>query len=169
MIVIETERLYLRELERNDHDFLLRLMNSPGWLKFIGDRGVKTPEDAINYIEERFLKSYQTFGYGLYLMEAKADKTALGICGLVKREHLEYPDIGFALMPEFEGNGFALEAAQATMKYAKKELKLEKIAAITDQENERSIHLLKKLEMEFDKMIPSPGEDSKIMLFINSS
>ena len=116
MNIIETERLIICHLSEGDSEFILELLNSPGWLKFIGNKNVKTKTDAKNYIINGPLKSYAVNGFGLYLVKLKIINTPVGICGLIKRESLEDIDIGFALHPEYEGYGYACEAAAAVLK-----------------------------------------------------
>ncbi|MBL7962195.1 GNAT family N-acetyltransferase, partial [bacterium] len=111
--ILETSRLTIRELNSDDAEFILKLVNTPTWLKFIGDRGVKNLDDAKKYIENGPVKSYADNGFGLYLMELKIGKAPIGMCGLIKRDFLPDPDIGFALMPEFEGKGYGYESASA--------------------------------------------------------
>src|SRR5690349_16881544 len=114
MNIIETERLILREFTIEDDQFILELLNSPGWLRFIGDRGVRNLNDASNYLQSRIIGSYELNGFGLWMMVVKETNTAVGLCGLIKRDGLDDVDIGFALLPGFEGNGYAWEAASAT-------------------------------------------------------
>jgi len=158
----ETERLVLREFEPADAVFLQELMNTPGWLAFIGDRGIKTPEDAGNYITDRLQPSYGKYGFGLYLVALREGNTPVGMCGLVKRDMLEETDIGFAFLPQYAGKGYAHEAALAVLRYAALELGLQKIVAITVPDNTRSIHLLEKLGLVFREMV---GEKQELMLF----
>lgn len=155
--VIETVRLKLRELTFGDADFIIQLVNSPGWLRFIGDRNIRTEEEAIAYLESGPLKSYRENGFGLWLVELKSD-APIGMCGILKRETLDHPDIGFALLPEFYGQGYAYEAAAATLAYAKDELNLSKIAAITVPGNVRSIKLLEKIGMKCNRQIELNGD-----------
>ena len=157
-IILSTERLVLRELENNDAEFILELLNTDSWLRYIGDRNVKSISDAINYIESGPRKSYQEHGFGLYLIELK-DSTPIGLCGLLQREYLDNPDIGFALMPKSEGKGFAYEAVSATLAFARNNLSLKKILAITNLENAKSINLLKKIGLRFrEEMTLNSGE-----------
>lgn len=164
-IVIETPRLILREFTVDDGEFILELLNSPGWLKNIGSRSIKTKEDAINYIENRIRKSYTDSGFGFYIMILKTDNSKTGMCGLVKRQSLEDIDIGFALLPQYENNGYAFEAAEAVMIYAKDQLDLKKLAAITIPNNNSSIKLLEKLGMKFKKTIKLTNDPEELMLF----
>lgn len=165
MEIIETDRLVLREFSHEDAPFVLKLLNTPGWLEFIGDRGIRTLDDAKNYIETKLIYSYRTNGFGLYLIVTKEGKNSVGMCGLVKRDGLEDIDIGFALSPEFSGNGYAYEAALATLDYAKNSLRLKSIVAITTQKNKSSIKLLEKLKFQFDKMVTIPNDTEELLLF----
>lgn len=161
---IETDRLELCEFTVDDAPFILTLLNTPKWLAFIGDRGVHNLDGAQRYVQERLISSYMKFGFGLYLTRLKAEGTRIGMCGLVKREHLDDVDIGFAFMPEYEKSGYAAEAAGATLAYARDKLKLKRVVAISMKDNERSVRLLRKLGFEFEKMVSSPGEQD-LMLF----
>ncbi|MDP2685904.1 MAG: GNAT family N-acetyltransferase [Aequorivita sp.] len=142
---IETERLLLREYNLNDVPFIFKLMNSEGWLKNIGDRSIKTLEDAEAYMQKNYLSSYEKHGFGPYLVTLKEDGTPIGSSGLYKRDNLDFPDVGFAFLSEFANKGYAYESAQAVMKYAAEKLKLQTIVGITLPENSASIKLLKKL------------------------
>ena len=146
--IMETERLRLREMTEEDAPFMYKLLNSPGWLKFIGDRNIQSIDDARDHIIEKYISMYDRFGFGLWLVEIKYQSIPIGTCGLIKRPELEDVDIGFAFLPEFTGQGYAYEAAKATMQYGEDQLKLERIVAITIPQNSRSINLLKKLGLE---------------------
>lgn len=167
MNIIETNRLILREFIIDDAGFVLELLNSPSWLKYIGDRNVKNLEDAKKYISDKLISSYIKNGYGLYEIILKKDNIPIGMCGLIKRDTLENIDLGFALSSSFTGNGYAFEAAFATLEYAKTDLKLERIIAITTTENKNSIKLLEKLKFVFEKMIRLSNEEEELMLFSN--
>jgi len=166
--ILETERLVIREFNLNDAEFIIQLVNNPTWIKFIGDRGVKTTEDAEKYLISGPLKSYAKYGYGLWAVIEKESKKPVGMCGLLKRDYLEYPDIGFAMMPEFAGNGFGYESAKATIDYAKNSLQLNILSAITVSHNVNSINLLNKLGLEFEKNIRIPNDKEELMLFNRS-
>ena len=156
--VIETNRLALYQVTLEDAPFILSLLNTQGWLKFIGDRGVRTIEDAQNYIQDRFVKSYNTEGFGFYIVKLKKDGQPIGLSGLVKRPTLENVDIGYALFDEYAGKGYAFEATKAVYEFAKKDIGLKRIVAIVNDDNVKSIKLLEKLGFYFEKMIIS-GED----------
>lgn len=162
--MIETERLILKEFTTADSSFIIHLLNTPGWLKYIGNRHVSSLEDAGTYLSNGPIRSYADNGFGLWLIEIKNTGTPIGTCGLIKRPGLEDVDIGFALLPEYEGAGFAYEAASATLSYAK-EAGIERVVAITVKYNDRSIALLKKLGFEFEEVITIPGDDEELMLF----
>ncbi|KAB2881254.1 GNAT family N-acetyltransferase [bacterium] len=163
--ILETDRLIIRELNSHDAEFILKLVNTPAWLKFIGDRGVKNLDDAKKYIENGPVKSYADNGFGLYLMELKNEKAPIGMCGLIKRDFLPDPDIGFALMPEFEGKGYGYESASAVLSYGQRQLGLAKIVAVTVRENVNSIHLLEKIGLREEGTVVYPGTDEELLLF----
>jgi RimJ/RimL family protein N-acetyltransferase len=165
--VLETNRLSLRELDPSDAPFIIELLNSPDWIKFIGNKKVKTEEEAISYLQNGPLKSYSENGYGLCLVERKEDKKPLGMCGIIKRETLDHPDIGFAFLAEFYGKGYAFEIAGATLEYGREKLNINTVCAITVPENLRSILLLEKLGLRFQKTISLPGSEVILNLYRN--
>ena len=165
MVILETERLILREFNTGDAAFILLLLNNPSWLQYIGDRNVKTLEDAQNYLLNGPMKSYRENGFGLSLVEQKENNIPIGMCGLIKRDTLEHVDIGFALLPEYAGMGYAYEIAAATMAHAKHTLKLEQVVAITSIDNTRSIALLNKIGLNFEKMVRLAEDQESLMLF----
>jgi len=160
--ILETERLLLREVEPDDAGFVLDLLNQPSFKKYIGDRGVRTVEQAREYIATRFTKSYEETGFGLYLVELRTDATPIGVCGLVKRNELDDPDIGFALLPQFEKRGYAFEAADAVMRYGRETLGLLRVLAITTLDNESSGRLLEKIGLLFKHEIVLRDETLKL-------
>ena len=164
-IVIETERLILRKFTVEDALFMLELLNTPSWLRFIGDRNVHSVEEAEQFLYNGYLKSYETHGFGFYAVIEKSIQNTIGMCGLIKRDTLEDVDIGFAFMPDSVGKGYGFEAAFATLKYAQTVLKLEKIIAIVDPENRESIGLIRKIGLQFEKMITFYPEKKELMLF----
>jgi ribosomal-protein-alanine N-acetyltransferase len=169
MKVLETERLVLRLLSPEDADFILELVNDPGWLQFIGDKGVRTPEDARAYIRSGPMAMVARHGFGLYLTELKDGAVPIGICGLIKRHGLADVDVGFAFLPAFRAKGYALEAAVATMEYGRKTLGMTRIVAITTPDNHASIKLLRKLGMRFENMIRLPGDSEELSLFASGA
>ena len=163
--VAETERLKLREFSKDDAPFLLDLLNTPDWIKYIGDRNVKTIDDAREYAANRLISSYHRFGFGLYMVVLKSTSTPIGMCGLVRREALEDVDLGFAFLPQYQGQGYAQEASSATMDLARKKVKSKRLVAITMVDNESSINLLRKLGFNFEKTVNFPGEDQTLMMY----
>lgn len=166
--MLETERLLLREFTTGDTAFILELVNSAGWLQYIGDRNIKSVEQAKAYLENGPIKNYRENGFGLCLVEKKDDAKAIGMCGLLKREYLDTPDMGFAFLPEFNGNGYAYEIAIATVAYAKNKLKISTVSAITMANNEKSIKLLEKMGFSFKKTIFLPTGKEELQLYIHS-
>jgi RimJ/RimL family protein N-acetyltransferase len=166
MEILATERLRLRHLHAGDADFMLNLLNEPAYHRFIGDKGVRTLDEARGFIRDKIAVSYANNGFGLYLVELKASATPLGICGLVKRDGLDDVDIGFAFREQFWGRGYAFEAASATLDYARDSVGLRRIVAITALDNQSSIALLEKLGLKFDRIIRIPGNERDSRLFV---
>jgi RimJ/RimL family protein N-acetyltransferase len=163
--IIATERLLLRPFTLENSDFILELLNTEGWIKYIGDRNVKTTEQAREYLENGPLKSYQTNGFGLSLVQLKANNKPIGMCGLIKRDYLDHPDIGFAFLPNYTGKGYAYEVAKRTIQYAMNELQKENILAITLPENSSSIRLLVKLGFKYDKNFITKDTNEELLLY----
>lgn len=163
--VIETDRLILRRLSTGDAEFILELLNEPSFLRFIGDKGVRTIEDARDYILNGPVDMYNRLGFGLYLTELKKDGVPIGICGLIKRDSLEDVDIGFAFLPKFWAKGYAYEAASAVMAYGKNVLGFKRIVAITSPDNDASGRLLEKLGMRFERMIRLSKDADEVRLY----
>ena len=174
MNILETERLSLREMSSaGDAEFILELLNTPKFIKYIGDRGVRSFEQARDFIEARYLQSYREHGFGLYAVELKPENALtkvrasaqelIGICGFVKRDELPDPDIGFAFLPEFEGKGYGFESAEAAIRYGRHVLGFSRLLAITSQDNEISGKLLEKLGFAYERIITMPdGEELKL-------
>jgi [ribosomal protein S5]-alanine N-acetyltransferase len=161
--ILSTDRLILREFNLNDAQFIVDLLNTPGWLQFIGERNVRSNDDARNYLLSGPLLSYELNGFGLWLVSLKDSDLSIGMCGLLKRQGLDFADIGFAFLPDYAGKGYAYEAASATMQYAQTNLRLERILAIASTNNISSIKLLKKLGLQFERMVNMDNEE--LMLF----
>lgn len=164
-IIIETERLILRKFTLNDSAFMLELLNTPAWLRFIGDRGIRTIEETDQYLLDGNIRSYQEYGFGFYVVVVKETNEPIGICGIKKREELDDVDIGFGFFPQFIGKGYGYEAASATLDYALNILKIKRIVAIVNPENSPSIGLIKKIGLVFEKMIQLSPKDIELMLF----
>lgn len=160
MHVHETERLILREMDASaDAEFILELLNSPKFIRYIGDRGVRTVEESALFIENRYRQSYREHGFGLYTVELKSDATPVGICGFIKRDNLDHPDLGFAFLPEHERKGFGIASAAACLTYGCETLGLARVLAITTHDNIASIRLLEKLGFsETGNFISTDGE-----------
>ena len=169
MIVLETERLILRRLSTADGQFILTLLNEPSFLRYIGDKKVRTLEDAAQYIVNGPVASYERHGFGLGMVELRESRTPIGMCGLLKRDELPDPDIGFAFLPDFWNRGFAFEAATAVLGDARERLGLERILAITTPNNESSINLLQKLGLKFERVIKMSEDPDAEELFLHST
>ena len=165
MIVCETPRLRLRHLAPHDAAFILELLNQSEFIRNIGDREVRTLEDARRYIRSGTVTGYEKIGFGLYLVELQEDATPIGVCGLLKRDYLEDVDVGFALSESFRNRGYALEAACAVMRYGLEVLKLGRIVAITAPDNHASIKLLRRLGLEFERTLRVPDVARETSLF----
>lgn len=165
MIIAETERLQLREFVLSDADFIMVLLNSPGWLKFIGDRNINTQKQAELYLQNGPINSYTQNGFGLYMVQLKKTATPLGMCGLIKRDALPYPDLGFAFLPQFTGKGYAFEAGRSSIEIAKLKSYSPVLCAITDSFNQASQGLLKKLGFSYIKKIKLKGEENELDFF----
>lgn len=157
--ILETERLRIREFTEKDAEFIFDLLNSEGWLKYIGNRNIKTMEDARLYIMNSFILHYKKFGFGPYLVELKETKTPIGMSSLIKRDHLDDVDLGFAFLPKHIKNAYGHEASKAVMNYAQNKLGIKKLVAITNQDNTASIKLLQKLNFKSEGIIKMPNEE----------
>jgi RimJ/RimL family protein N-acetyltransferase len=162
---LETERLILRRLTAADAEFVMELVNEPAFIRNIGDKGVRNLQDAVGYITSGPIASYAQHGFGLYRVELKDSGVLVGMCGLLKRDTLEHPDIGFAFLKRHWGQGYAYESASAVMRYAREVLGLPRIVAITAPDNEGSRRVLEKIGMRLEKMIDVPGYDQPSRFF----
>lgn len=148
-MVLQTDRLILRKLTLDDAAFMVRLLNDPSFLKNIGDKGVRSVEDARRWLSDSHLASYAKHGFGHYMVELKPDRTPIGMCGLIKREALDEIDVGFALLPEFWSRGYAHEAAAAVVEYGRSQLGISRIVGFASPGNAGSIRVLEKLGFKF--------------------
>ena len=165
VIVVTTERLVLRHLVIGDAPFIFELVNTPGWLKFIGDRGVRNLHDAKQYLLNGPLESYKKNGFGLWLVSRKEDHQPIGMCGILRRPSLEYPDIGFALLPQYTGKGYAREAIKVTIALAGEKFGLSFLNAIATPDNDRSTLALLRSGFVFQKrFVNEKNED--LSLFV---
>jgi RimJ/RimL family protein N-acetyltransferase len=166
--VLETDRLTLRRFSTDDGPFMLELLNDSFFIRFVGDRGVRTVEAAREYLAQGPIDSYGRHGYGLYLVELKDGRIPIGMCGLLKRDFLSDPDIGFAFLPAFWSNGYAFEAASAVMTHARNELNLQRVVAVVSPGNERSVKLLLKLGMTAGGTIKWPDGGAEVEVFASN-
>ena len=165
MKVLETDRLILRWLSADDDAaFILELLNDPSFVRFIGDKGVRTFEDARNYILNGPVASYKQFGFGLYATELKVSRVPIGICGILKRDTLPHPDIGFAFLPAYWNQGYAYESAAAVMAHAR-DLGIDRVLAITAPDNEASAKLLTKIGLRFERLLKLTEDAAEVKLF----
>lgn len=164
-MILKTDRLRLRELTTEDAAFMLKLLNEPSFIRNIGDRGVRTLEEARSYISNRIAASYKEHGFGLWLVEENESGEAIGVCGLLKREWLEDVDLGYALLPEYWSKGYATEAASATVAYAREALGLARVVAITDPDNQSSIKLLERIGFDHERMVRQSVGEPELKLF----
>ena len=165
MQVLETTRLRLRRLTPDDAPFILGLLNDPLFLRFVGDKGIRTVEGARDYIVTGPMASYATHGFGLYHVSLKETGAPIGMCGLLKRETLEDVDVGFAYLPQFGGQGYATEAAIGTMQYGRTVLGLKRIVAITAPDNLASQNVLRKIGLHHERTIRLPVYKDDSFLF----
>lgn len=165
MTVLQTERLVLSRLSYADCEFIVELVNEPSFKRYIGDKKVRSHEDAQEYLRNGPVGSYARHGFGMFLVRDKSNNTPMGMCGLVKREEFDAPDVGFAFLQRFWANGYALESAIAVLEYGKNILQLPRIIAMVDPDNETSIRLVEKLGMSFASMVRMPGESQDINMY----
>jgi len=163
-IIAVTDRLLISEFTFDDAGFIVELVNTPTWLKNIGERNVKSEKDAKKYLENGPIKSYREHGFGLFKIGLKENDFPIGMCGLIKREMLTDVDLGFALLPAYEGKGYAYESAVAVLNHARS-LNIHRLVAITLPTNIKSSNLLKKLNMKFENRIHFQGEENELMLY----
>jgi RimJ/RimL family protein N-acetyltransferase len=164
MHILDTERLRLRTLGLDDAPFYLQVVNDPGFIEFIGDRGIRTIDAARKAIAEGPLAMQAALGHSLYLVELKQDGAPIGMCGLIKRETLPEVDIGYAFLPLFGGKGYATEAAAATLAYART-IGIRRVLAITSPGNAASNAVLKKIGMRFQELVHLTPEDTGTLLY----
>ena len=164
MTVLQTGRMTLRRLTPADAPFIRELVNEPSWIRFIGDRGVRTEEDARAYLLKGPIAMYERYGFGLWMCESRESGEALGICGLIKRDTLEDVDIGFAFLPRYWGRGYAHESAAAVLDYGREVLELDRIVAITSPDNTSSIRLLEKLGLRLEKTFEVGGMPTQLFV-----
>lgn len=163
--LLETPRLYLRQPGEGDESFVLELLNSPGWIQWIGDRGIRTPDEAAHYIRSGPQKSFRENGFGLCAMVLKSSRKCIGLCGLIRREELPAPDLGFALLPAYYRQGYAREAAKAIIRSASKFPDIRELKAIVVPENTASIQLLMQLGFIEEGIHITPDQQERLLRF----
>lgn len=164
-LIAETARLRIRELTADDAEFILGLVNQPSFLENIGDKGVRTLEDAKEFIVEGPWAMHRDRGFGQFMVELKDGGASIGVCGILYRDRLEVSDVGGAFLPEYQRCGYGYEAVRAVMEYGRGRLGLERIVGLTSDKNIASIRLLKKLGMSFEKMVTMSDDDEGTALY----
>lgn len=165
-VLIHSERLQLTEIKADQRQFVYDLFNDPDCIRFIGDRGIRSLADAQDYLEQKLIHSYQQHGYGLFQVSLKDRDEALGICGLVKRDADNPPDIGFAFLPEYRAQGYCSEAGEAVLNWAKKHAISDTILAYTNPDNVASIRVLEKLGLKKQTITTLPGQDFESLILV---
>jgi RimJ/RimL family protein N-acetyltransferase len=161
----ETERLFLRPTNEEDAEFIIELMNTPKWIQFIGDRNVKSIDSAKEYIKTKITPQLQRLGYATYTLILKSDQTKIGTCGLYDREGLGGIDIGFAFLPQYEGQGYGFESADKLIQVAIQQFDVKEINAITTKDNIVSQKLLEKLGLALNGFTKLPNDDEELLLY----
>jgi ribosomal-protein-alanine N-acetyltransferase len=162
---LNTERLELRWLTTDDAPFMLAMWNDPAFLRNVGDRGIHSLEQARAAIESGPLGLYSQYGYGPFRLRLRDEGADVGICGLFRRDTLDEPDIGFAILPDYCGRGLGFESGAAVLDHARGALALPSVTAIVSPENQASIGLLEKLGLQYDREIRMPGDDHDVSLY----
>lgn len=163
--MLRTERLVLGQLDECDAEFIRGLLNEPSFLRYIGDRGVRTIDDARRYIREGPVAGYERYGHGLLRVALQGDDAPIGMCGVLKRDSLPEPDLGFSFLPAYWSKGYALEAAGAVMRHARDVLHVDRILAVTTHDNLPSMRLLGKLGFRFERMVQLGDDPAELRLF----
>lgn len=165
MKTIETERLILKPANIEDADFFLELYNMPSFIRYIGDRNIRSAKDAEDYIKARFLPQFEKLGFGNYVVILKENQSKIGAVGIFEREGLDVLDIGFSFLEKFSGKGYAYEAANELKKVAMSDFGVKKLSAITLEDNYSSQKLIEKLGLIYQKMVTIPNDDSLLMYY----
>lgn len=163
--IFETERLILRPTAEEDAEFIFELFNTPKWIKYIGDRNISSVESAGNYIKTKMLPQLKRLGYSNYTLIRKSDRNKIGTCGLFDRDGLEGIDIGFAFLPQYEKQGYALEAAIKIKNAGFDEFGIKHISAITTKDNLSSQKLLEKLGLELSGITKLPNDEEELLVY----
>ncbi len=164
-VILNSANLALREASSSDAAFVLALINQPAWKQHIANHSISTLGGAEEYIRDKLVSHYKLHGFGLWVVETKANSIPVGLCGLLKRDSLEHIDLGYGFLPNYWGQGFAHEASVLCLRYAFEKLEQSKVWAITTPANERSIKLLSRLQFVFKKQYSHPGSSDVLSLF----
>ena len=162
---LETDRLELRRLTLDDARLMLTVWNDPAFLRYVGDRGIRTIADARNALKDGAFQLYAEHGFGPYRMTRRDDGVTVGVCGLFRRDGLPDTDIGFSTLPKYCGQGYGYEAACAVIEHARVDVGLTRLTALVSANNTRSVQLIEKLGLIFEKMVRIPGDDDDVCLY----
>lgn len=162
---LQTLRLAIRPFTDGDAAFVVELLNDPDWLRFIGERNVRTPDDARAYLRDKIHAAQARHGFALWAVERRDDGAAIGMCGLVRRDGLADVDLGYAFLPAARGQGFAREAASAVLAHAFGPLRLQRVVAITRIDNAASGRVLEAVGMRFEQRLRLAGHDEDSLLY----
>lgn len=165
ILALETDRLRMRPVTTDDTELMLAIWNDPAFIRNVADRGIRTPEQARDAIEAGAQKLFTDYGYGPYCLSLKSNGDLIGICGLFRRDNLPDADIGFSLLPDYRGQGYAGEAAIEILRHARDDLGLKRLTALVSPQNIPSIGLIEKLGLKFDRFITMPGDEEEISLY----
>ena len=160
-----TPRLILRRFEFADAPFVVALLNQPSFIANVGDRGVRSVDDAHRYLREGPMAMYEQHGFGLWHVMRKSDSAAVGMCGLLRRDNLPEVDIGYAFLPEYWGAGYAFEATEATLRHGAGKFGLERVIAVVSQGNSASIRVLEKLGLRYERMFAMRPDEPEVRLY----
>lgn len=169
MTVMQTERLTISELTFDDAEFIVKLLNDAAFIRYIGDKGVRNVVDAREYLRKGPIDSYRQNGFGLYLVRRRSDKLRVGMCGLVRRDGLDDPDVGFAFLPDYRLNGYAFESTAAVIAHARRQLGIKRLLGITNPDNHGSIRLLEKAGFAFERRLRLSPEADEIDLYASQA
>ncbi len=163
--ILETERLRLQWFTLDDTPLMYAIWNDPAFIRFVGDRGIRTLDMAKTAMRDGPLHFYEAYGYGPFRVIRRADGFDAGVCGLYRRDNLDAPDIGFAFLPDYRGAGFGYEASRAVLQHARDDLQLATVTAIVSPQNSASIRLLLKLGLRYERAVRMPGDDEDVSLY----
>jgi ribosomal-protein-alanine N-acetyltransferase len=166
MCPFETERLCVEQFTLDDASFILELLNEPDFIRNIADKGVRDVADAHTYLRDGPLAMYASHGHGLYKVSLKRTGEPIGMCGLIRRDTLEHPDLGYAFLRRHHGQGYAYESGIAVLVRARQQLKMSRIVAITTLENVESIRVLEKLGFQYESDLDIPGHGRPSRYFV---